>query len=128
MQKLAFLLSLLVTTVHGQSPMQGTWKSAMFGAIATLKSSNGTLTGTYNSSDGPLHGVYALVGSYHREQGRTTFAFSVSSATSNASMSWVGQMLSTPVLATQWLVVHYVDKETDLWQSTLTGVDVFGRV
>lgn len=113
-------------------PIGGVWYNEL-GSMMTLQQDvpvQGQLTGTYQSGVG-TSGQFGLVGSYDANENTLGLVVTWNNGTIDraSTTTWCGQYFDdggSETLITMWLLCE-TTAETDTWESTFVGQDVFGR-
>ncbi|KIY65061.1 Avidin/streptavidin [Cylindrobasidium torrendii FP15055 ss-10] len=123
------------TLAAALASINGTWYNELGSTVRFDASLNGTLSGQYNSAVGNAKDFYILTGRYETQplpnRGVTlgwTVNFKNDLRDAHSTTTWSGQYFGgeKEEIRTQWLLSRAV-RQTDAWQSTLVGSNVFTR-
>lgn len=114
----------------------GTWYNQLGSTFIVTASSDGGLTGTYESTVGNAENRYVITGRYDSAAATDgsgtalgwTVAWRNSYRNAHSATTWSGQYFggSTERIATQWLLTSGTTTANE-WKSTLVGHDVFTK-
>jgi hypothetical protein len=117
-----------------ESDISGNWFNELGSEVSLTATSDGQITGFYDSAVGDASGMYPLTGRFDTapDSGSGvaigwTVSWVNSSGNAHSVTTWSGQFVgSQPEITTQWLLTSGTTPSTE-WESTLVGHDLFTR-